>query len=398
MSKPLIKACFVLPGPAESRSGNNDGLQSSHAPVDIGLADAAITELRRSSSRSVLYEQLWFRSGAATALDWVLSRNVATEGAAHPAVKDLVRSLLEDTTVRLEKVEASRHRAHVSMSVSNERRQDLQRSLASWAERAHTELRMRLDLAFESERWRRISWWKLPFRVDDVEMIASGVLERYWLNEAEKEIIWMVGRMEEAGFFMDPDPKFPSTSDTGRSSFDALIASRRLGSAPPAPRMIDVAPERRESTTRFDRSEAGSWPFRILAVRMALRDGTVPNLQALAQSLLLQSLSSAAATTAFTALIYISYSGTTLYEAGAVAALGLSWTLRHLQKKWEAARSSWASEVQEVARKALKDTEDGLAGTLAKEGQVRESAEEHEQRFRAKVLLARASQELNNLS
>ena len=46
-----------------------------------------------------------------------------------------------------------------------------------------------------------------------------------------------------------------------------------------------------------------------------------------------------------------------LYEAGAVAAFGLVWSLRRMQKKWETARKFWEGEVREEGRKAVRAVE-----------------------------------------
>jgi len=53
-----------------------------------------------------------------------------------------------------------------------------------------------------------------------------------------------------------------------------------------------------------------------------------------------------------------------LAEAGAVAALGLVWTLRRLQKKWEAEREGWEAEVREHGRVVLSEVEDVLRSVV----------------------------------
>ena len=50
---------------------------------------------------------------------------------------------------------------------------------------------------------------------------------------------------------------------------------------------------------------------------------------------------------------------TGLYEAGAFAALGIIWSLRRMQKKWEAARSFWENEVREEGKKAVRFDSNG---------------------------------------
>lgn len=51
-------------------------------------------------------------------------------------------------------------------------------------------------------------------------------------------------------------------------------------------------------------------------------------------------------------------------EAGAIAALGLVWTLRRLQKKWEGERGSWEAEVREHGRVVLSEVEEVLRSVV----------------------------------
>lgn len=56
--------------------------------------------------------------------------------------------------------------------------------------------------------------------------------------------------------------------------------------------------------------------------------------------------------------------GMEMYEAGAVAALGITWSLRRLQNKWEGARTFWEGEVREEGRRAVRATEGAVGGVL----------------------------------
>jgi hypothetical protein len=61
--------------------------------------------------------------------------------------------------------------------------------------------------------------------------------------------------------------------------------------------------------------------------------------------------------------MYISSVSTGLYECGAVAALGIVWSLRRMQGKWETARTFWEGEVREEGRKAVRGVE-GVIGDV----------------------------------
>jgi hypothetical protein len=104
-----------------------------------------------------------------------------------------------------------------------------------------------------------------------------------------------------------------------------------------------------------------NWPLNIPLTRSYLTTDTVPALQALAQKLVLQTLTTSSFVSAFAALTYVSTLSTGLYEAGAVAAVGIVWSLRRMQGKWETARKFWEGEVREEGRKAVRSVE-GIVG------------------------------------
>ena len=106
------------------------------------------------------------------------------------------------------------------------------------------------------------------------------------------------------------------------------------------------------------------WFEYISSARAELIDDTVPALQALAQRLLLQTFSTTSLSSAASALLYISVSSFSLFEASAVGVLGLTFSLRRMQKMWEGARESWEGTVREQGRSTLKRTEDLVRGII----------------------------------
>ena len=85
--------------------------------------------------------------------------------------------------------------------------------------------------------------------------------------------------------------------------------------------------------------------------------------------------------------MYISSVSTTLYEAGAVAALGIVWSLRRMQGKWETARKFWEGEVREEGRKAVRAVEGVVGDALTASNQPLEGNAELE---KAKEAVERA--------
>jgi hypothetical protein len=112
------------------------------------------------------------------------------------------------------------------------------------------------------------------------------------------------------------------------------------------------------------------WPTQIGVARNYLLLDTVPALQALAQKLVLQTFTTSSFASAAAGLMYVSTISTSLYEAGAIAALGIVWSMRRMQGKWEAARRFWEGEVREEGRKAVKSVEFTVREVLQDRGKA----------------------------
>ncbi len=344
--------------------------QGELSTVNLVAAEAAIRTFRKSLDNSIAYEHGWLDSGVSPLAEWLIQGSEVREGAMKPAVQNLIRSVLEDTAENIDREEIRSSEETFAATVPDNTRQELNEVLRDWAQQAHTELRDQLDLAFGGRRWRRLSWWKLFWRVDDVGMIATEVLERSWLVEAEKEIIWLAGRLRQAGLLEENSAFFLETTDIDFPSIKPKRKPQALGEAPPAPSLRDLYPQSSADTDiKSPLPFLRPWPMHIALARIHLRSTTLPPLQALAQTLLLQTLSTTTLTSALSALMYVSISTTSVYEAGAIAALGLVWSLRRLQKRWEASRLEWEGEVREEARRVLRDVE-GVVGRVLREGGV----------------------------
>ena len=356
-------------------------------PVNIDHAEAAITTFRESLDNSVSYEHTWFSSGLPNLSAWLLHGLDTQPDSIKPSIPNLVSSLLSATELRILVSETEHLQKLASTAISPPIRTELSRLITSWSEKAHTELRDQLSLAFSSPSWHKLAWWKLPLRVDDVDMISTDVLQRSWLTSAEKELIWLVGRIEQAGL-LAREPSAPTLPrPTSRNPTDqAQVQVQGAGLTG----LIDPA----STNSTFHISDLGishsqpqpegltPYPQSITIARTALSRDTVPPLQSLAQKLVLQFLSTTFLTSTLSALLYISISTTSLYEAGAIAALGAVYSARRLQKRWESARGVWMEVVKEEGRRVLRDVE-GLWKVVVEyggSGKGRDDRDEKERR------------------
>ncbi|KAF9891243.1 hypothetical protein FE257_004807 [Aspergillus nanangensis] len=343
---------------------NNDRI----AFVDVDRADNALAKFRESVKNATLYERGWNSSGVQPVVDW-LSIVRAEEGTLDPSLRTLITSLIDAAETGVEAEELRREQEQQAESVPEKVRDTLDRSVVEWAENGHSELRSALEEGFASKRWRGLAWWKLFWRVDDVGMITSEILEKKYLRHAEKDVVWTAGRFQQAGLLEETKPA--------------------TGEPPVSP----VAEESLNDAAEKPTSAVSPWPTQITASRTRLLQTTVPSLQALAQRLVLFSMSTTSLASALSALTYVAIPAASMYETCTVAAVGLIYSLRRQQRKWEAARNFWEDEVREDGRMALLETESYLRQVVREGGRRIEDVSDVD----ARNTIARARQALEDV-
>ena len=334
----------------------------------------AIETFRQSIDNAIVYERAWSDSGVHDLTVWLLEGTDAQPGHPKSAVEKLVSSVLSKADQLILQEEQSEARRLVDTSVSVTARQALDTDIQAWAEASHTELRDQLNAAFSSRNWKKLAWWKLFWRVDDVRSILIDILQRAWLVESEKNLIWVAGRMTQSG--VTPLPKvIPKPKIVEAPVFDAEPPDLNLKDI----MTIDRFPE--SDLTPFAKDRP--WPQGISEARRYMAFSTVPPLHALSQTLVLQTVSTTVLTSAISALVYVSLSTTSVLEAGAVAALGFVWSMRRMQLWWENARNLWEGELRERGRIALRNAEDGARKMVSEGGKAEVDQEAVEERKKA---------------
>jgi hypothetical protein len=112
------------------------------------------------------------------------------------------------------------------------------------------------------------------------------------------------------------------------------------------------------------------WPQMLTLSRATMLHTLVPNLHRRAQTLLISTLTTISGTTALGAWLMVATGGSAAAEAGAVAALGLVWSLRRMQTKWGAQRSEFELSVRENGRRVLAEVEGQLRTVVSQGGRV----------------------------
>ncbi|PSR94343.1 hypothetical protein BD289DRAFT_363595 [Coniella lustricola] len=340
--------------------------------IDTRTAGEGIQACRQSLDRAFEYEKLWFKSRVPALTTWLKAGTGPTDdGTTKEAVRVLIASVLKNTIASIEREEARRLSAALSTRIAPAAVSSLNKALRDWSEKAHAELQGEMDRAFSSQRWSKLNWWKLFWRVDDVGMLSSEMLSQRFLPRAERNVIYLAGQVDGSGLFGQDNGKTvyslpslrPTTESTIKPDFSAVASPVTTTSLKPGTK----------------------WPTHITFTRNYLQSESVPALQALAQKLVFQSASLSGLTTALGTMMYLSSYGTS--ESGAVAALGIAWSLRTLQKKWERAREYWQSEVREEGRKAVRAVEFSVGEAL--DTAARNGGSQQDQASLAELLAAR---------
>ncbi|KAI1352194.1 hypothetical protein F5Y01DRAFT_101281 [Xylaria sp. FL0043] len=345
--------------------------------IDTNVARIGLALVRKNIGNAIEYEHLWFQSNIPRLVEWLKADILTTpDNITKPPVRELITSILRNTAASIQAEESKLLRHSTSSTSTHTSLITIEKALSEWAESAHSELQEQLDIAFSSRRWRKLGWWKLFWRVDDVGMLTSDILAQKFLPQAERSSIFLAGRMREANVSLLPysNPTVPTDNQPNHTVLESDPAK----------------PSKQEP----------SWPMNIPNTRSYLQMETVPALQALAQKLVLQTLTTSGLTTALGALVYIGTLSTTLYEAGAVAALGIVWSMRRMQKQWETARAFWEGEVREEGRKAVRGVEETIASALAESKtpeQHKDASDTYNNLKKASSLVTRAEKILEKL-
>jgi hypothetical protein len=332
--------------------------QPADPAINIELATHALELFRSNMANGAQFNDEWQSSRLPALSEWIVGPKTISPSGMDQAVEDLIASVITSVSSAVKRADVVGTAAVTAARVPNVKRTELQAAVAEWSAASHQDLQMNLDTAFASSAsWRRTVWWRLFWRIDDVSISASDVLRQRWLTEAEQRLAFLSGRISEAGLATAEQLKQPAN----RYGLDEAGTSTS-GILPQMPSMLST-------TYQWSLTDA-PWPQTITLSRVFMLNTLVPALHRKAQALLLSTLSTIAGSTALAAWFYVATSGVALYESGAILSLGLVWSLRRLQKKWEAERSGFASAVREDARRVLGEVEQHLRGLIRRGGRA----------------------------
>lgn len=390
----LIQVALSIPRDG-SRSVQAHADNDLVTAIDVDQAEAALRIFRQDVANGPIFNTKWQASNIETLKASLTSDTESLSPSPkstnnnniplHPALAHHILSTLSSTSSAITTAETLAHATASATTISETTRASLQSSITAWSETAHTDLQVSLATALASKSWRRTSWTRLLWRCDDVGVAAESLLRNHFLLDAEAGLAFLSGRITQAGFLGSGTPTaghaglldagIVSPSSASSQSQPKNLISRFFTSEirDPTPSELvksDLVIDRVRESSGIDILATRPWPLTVHYTRQTLLHTLVPALQSRAQRLLLNFLTTAGASSALGVWVYVATSGAGLYEGGAVAALGVVWAARVLQRKWENARGVFEGEVREGGRCVLAEVEEGMRGVVDREGRV----------------------------
>ena len=364
----------------------SDGTEATNPAVDIDLATHALDLFRTSRANGAQFSDEWQTSRLPKLSEWIAGSQPAAASSMNEATAHLISSVVSRTSVAATISETLATELAATTTIPEARRAQLYSGIAQWSADSHKDLQTDLDIAFAtSKSWRRTVWWRLFWRIDDVAVSASDVLRQSWLTEAEQRLAFLSGQIVESGVASIQElQQLPHT--------DAVVDEPlRPGQLTSTPSQLTTMQSRSEKTTPFD----FPWPPTISLSRLYMLNALVPEFHRKAQTLLISTLTTITGSAGLAALFYAATGGVALYESGAILSLGLVWSLRRLQKKWESGRTNFASATREDARRVLGEVESHLRTLVQQGGRVMVDPEDVKNREDAMIAIERSQKTLD---
>lgn len=343
--------------------------------INVDLADHALNLFRESNANGARFSEEWEDSRISAITEWLTASTTRTHSGLKQAVQAQIESALQTTAQAVDQIQLEKSTEVQKSNVTEAKRHALQGAITTWSAEAHKDLQMNLAAAFDSKSWHRTSWFRLLWRIDDVTFSAADVLQRSWLNETEQNLAFLSGRVLESGIATADELKKSGVEkrllESGRKEemevYEAVKDHKEsVAELMQMPAMLSKLQEQSGVNALFD----PPWPQMLTLARATMLHTLVPSLHRRAQTLLISTLTTISGTTALGAWLLVASAGTAGAEAGAVASLGLVWSLRRMQKKWGAKRQEFEVSVKENGRRVLSEVEGQLRQIVSQNGRV----------------------------
>jgi hypothetical protein len=399
----LIDVVVNLDGEVGSTTSNS-------IRVDIAKADEGLKVVREDLTKAPHYEKAWTESGMPALSKWLASSSAKSRVGLSPLLKDLIASVVESTAAKIASEAEEAKRTARSKAMTNEARVSLETAINAFSQQGHAELQSGLAAAWSSRNWRKLAFWKLFWRVDDVPLIVTDLVTTAWLPRTERAVYELTGRMKQAGISMPsyPIPNVFSEPQTSSIPIQAdvreaapnvfnqplILASTASAEAVSTP----LLPPARYVTQKGPIAYlTPSLASNISISRQNFILTAITTLTSSAQQIVLKSLTIAGASAALSAISFLSITSGSFYESATIVALGTAYALRRMQREWEAQCKDLEHMLMEEGRSVLKQTEEYMRRLVKDASKVVEDAVEERARNEALEAVDKAKLALSEL-
>lgn len=323
--------------------------------VDVGKAERGLDAIRQTLSEATTYEHRWVESGMPQLSQWLaLSSQVGTPVAAQ--ISALVSSILQHASASLgAQAERDANAQNIDLSVLT----NLGITIDEFSRNAHQELQSGLASAWSSRNWRKLAWYKLFWRVDDVGLIVTDLISNAWLPRTERAVYELSGRLAQSGIspmdMIAPAPRLEAQrleSSPATQPLPVLQAQAVADGVPTEPIIANESGEVRVSIQSAPQLTPLS--SSISATRSSHISRAIDSLSSQAQQLVLRTLSISGLSAGLSGLTYLSLTPGSLYEAGTIVAAGTAFALWRMQGGWQRATKQLENELYDEGRSTIK--------------------------------------------
>jgi hypothetical protein len=367
---------------------------------DATKAEAGLAAIRRSVAKATDYEHKWVEAGMPALSSWLTLASAArSEEAISTPVRNLVSSLLTTATTNLQMEAGLENRSASARTLSLATQTDLESAIDEFSRNAHQELRSGLASAWQTRNWRKLAWYKLFWRVDDVGLIVNDLVASAWLPRTERAVYELSGRLSQAGITpveaLPLPPTMSSTQPVPEPS-PTLQAQSALATDPPLePVLINVTGS--PAITMTPVAQPLPLSSSISQVRSSQMTQHIISLSSTAQQIVLKTLSVSGLWFGLSGLTYFSLTLESFYEAGTIAALGTAYALWRMQGDWGRATRGLETGLLEEGRDVIRRIVGRMRELLQEGARLKVDEEEVQQRREAEDAVQNAKGELKRL-
>ena len=378
--------------------------------IDATKAENGLQAVRKDVAKAPEFEKTWMESGMPALSKWLGSSSAKASVALAGPLRDLISSLLEAASANIATQTREAELAARSNALTDRSQVSLENAISAFSQQGHAELQSGLAAAWSSRNWRKLAFWKLFWRVDDVPLIVTDLVTSAWLPRTERTVYELSGRLKQAGVplvgyretiaFSGAQTSTIPIKDNVREA-SPISASQPLvltSSASTESVSTPLLPPARVMTKPDPIPfMASSLASTISASRQTFITAAITTLTSCAQQIVLRALTLTGVSAALSALSFLSVTSGSIYESATVLALGTAYALRRMQREWEVQCQDLEDGLMQEGRSVLKKTEEHMRRLVQDASRVVEDDADQQMRNEALEAVEKAERVLSKL-